>query len=44
MTSRCTVSFLRDVHSHLEILSTGGVSCAGFWVPHLRSAPRAGTL
>lgn len=44
MTSRCTVSYLRDVHSHLEIPSTRDVSCAGFCVPHLRSAPCAGTL
>ena len=44
MTSRCTVSYLRDVHSHLEIPSTRDVSWGGFYAPHLRSAARAGTL
>jgi hypothetical protein len=44
MTSRCTVSSLRDVHFHQELLSTCDVSCAGFYVTHLRSAARAGTL
>ena len=44
MTSRCTVSSLRDVHCHQELLSTCDVSCAGFYAPHLRSAARAGTL
>lgn len=44
MTSRYTVSSLRDVHRHQELLSTCDVSCAGFYAPRLRSAARAGTL
>lgn len=44
MTSRCTMSSLRDVHCHQELLSTCDVSWAGFYAPHLRSAARAGTL
>ena len=44
MTSRCTVSSLRDAHCRQELLSTCDVSWAGFYAPHLRSAARAGTL
>ena len=44
MTSRCTVSSLRDVHWHQELLSPCDVSWAGFYAPHLRSAARPGTL
>ena len=44
MTSRYTVSSLRDAHCHQELLSTCDVSWAGFYAPRLRSAARAGTL
>ncbi len=44
MTSWCTVSSLRDVRCHQELLNTGDVSLAGFYAPRLRSGARAGKL
>ena len=44
MTSRYTVSSLRDAHCHQELLSMCDVSWAGFYAPRLRSAACAGTL
>ena len=43
MTSRYTVSSLRDVHRHQELLSTCDVSCAGFYA-RVCVLQRAGTL